>query len=212
MYRLDIGFTDLFNTQLVTTVNYTSIVNLHNLQSQPSLVVSWQRIYNSLTLTIHSKCHCTTAYMISSLRSLVLSFTNAVPILNHLFSISLSQETLSNNFSVGLGSSLYSHGADPTENKIFVAKAQQYFYCCLRIRCRGNVISESLPSNKRLLWLHYSGFQASCHNINRHVARMWEMKNDTKFIRNKENRRGRHLIDSYANGRITQVLRESLLE
>jgi hypothetical protein len=25
--------------------------------------------------------------------------------------------------------------------------------------------TESLPSNERLLWFHYSDFQASCHNI-----------------------------------------------
>jgi hypothetical protein len=31
--------------------------------------------------------------------------------------------------------------------------------------CRGNVCTEPLPSNDRLLWLHYSVFQASCHNI-----------------------------------------------
>jgi hypothetical protein len=28
------------------------------------------------------------------------------------------------------------------------------------IRCSGNVITEPLLSNGRLLWLHYSGFQA----------------------------------------------------
>jgi hypothetical protein len=42
---------------------------------------------------------------------------------------------------------------------------QQYLYCCLRIRCSGNVFTEPLPSNERLLWLHYSGLQASCHNM-----------------------------------------------
>jgi hypothetical protein len=29
---------------------------------------------------------------------------------------------------------------------------------------RGNVFTESLPSNGCLLWLHYSGFRASCHD------------------------------------------------
>jgi hypothetical protein len=37
--------------------------------------------------------------------------------------------------------------------------------CCLCIRCRGNMFTESLPSNERLFWLHYCGFRASCHNI-----------------------------------------------
>jgi hypothetical protein len=36
---------------------------------------------------------------------------------------------------------------------------------CLRIRCRGNIFTDSLPSNEPLLWLHYSGFRASYHSI-----------------------------------------------
>jgi hypothetical protein len=35
----------------------------------------------------------------------------------------------------------------------------------LLIRCRWNVFIESLPSNEQLLWLRYSGFQASCHIV-----------------------------------------------
>jgi hypothetical protein len=34
-------------------------------------------------------------------------------------------------------------------------------FFCVRIRCRGNVFTEPLPSNDNLFWLHYSGFQAS---------------------------------------------------
>jgi hypothetical protein len=30
---------------------------------------------------------------------------------------------------------------------------------------RGNAFTEPLPSNIHLLWFHYSGLQASCHNI-----------------------------------------------
>jgi hypothetical protein len=29
---------------------------------------------------------------------------------------------------------------------------------------RGNMFVEPLPSDVRLVWLHYFGFQASCHN------------------------------------------------
>jgi hypothetical protein len=43
---------------------------------------------------------------------------------------------------------------------------QQYLYCCLSIRCSGNVFTEPLPSSERLLWLHCSDFQATCHNTN----------------------------------------------
>jgi hypothetical protein len=34
----------------------------------------------------------------------------------------------------------------------------------IAICCNGNIITEPLSSNKRLFRLHYSGFQASCHN------------------------------------------------
>jgi hypothetical protein len=33
----------------------------------------------------------------------------------------------------------------------------------LCICCRRHLFIESLPSNGRVLWLHYSGLQASCH-------------------------------------------------
>jgi hypothetical protein len=29
---------------------------------------------------------------------------------------------------------------------------------CLCIRCRGKMVTEQLPSNGRLFWVHYSGF------------------------------------------------------
>jgi hypothetical protein len=44
-------------------------------------------------------------------------------------------------------------------------RMQQFLCSCLRIRCRGNMFTEPLSSNKHILWLHYSGLQASCHNI-----------------------------------------------
>jgi hypothetical protein len=34
------------------------------------------------------------------------------------------------------------------------------FCIAARVYFRGKLFTESLPSNKRLLWLHYSGFQA----------------------------------------------------
>jgi hypothetical protein len=92
------------------------------------------------------------------------SLTPLLPsLLNHLRLP--SQEIPSIIISSGLGSSLYSLGSDPKENAVSIVTVQQYFDCCLRIRYRGNLFIESLPSNERLLWLRYSGFQASCHNI-----------------------------------------------
>jgi hypothetical protein len=46
-----------------------------------------------------------------------------------------------------------------------VFRAPLLFDCCLRIRCRGNVFTESLPSNERLFCLHYSGCRTSCHSM-----------------------------------------------
>jgi hypothetical protein len=60
-----------------------------------------------------------------------------------------------------LNSSRYIASGGRTENTVI----QQYLNCCLFIRCRGNVFPETLPSNERLLWLHYSGFRGSCHNM-----------------------------------------------
>jgi hypothetical protein len=60
--------------------------------------------------------------------------------------------------SAGLGSSLCSLGADPTENTISKSTS-------IVGRFRGNVFTKPLPSNGRFLWLHYSGLQGSCHNI-----------------------------------------------
>jgi hypothetical protein len=44
-------------------------------------------------------------------------------------------------------------------------RSQQCLHCCFRIRCHGNLFTKPLPSNGRLLRLHYSGLQASCHYI-----------------------------------------------
>jgi hypothetical protein len=40
-----------------------------------------------------------------------------------------------------------------------------FFLCCVLIRFRGNVFTELLSSNWRLLWFYYSSFRASCHII-----------------------------------------------
>jgi hypothetical protein len=84
----------------------------------------------------------------------------------------ISRDSLNYYSSTGLGSSLYSLGGDLTENAVSIVVAQQYLDCCLRICCRWNMFTEPLLSDESLLWLHYSGFQASCHNILDYVT-LW---------------------------------------
>jgi hypothetical protein len=108
--------------------------------------------------------------------------TNLLPSLLSLLRLP-SQESSSIITSAGLESSLHSLGTYPTENTVTIVIAQQYLDCCSFIRYRGNLFTGSLPSNERLLWLRYSGFQASCHNTliptfrakncNCSISRLW---------------------------------------
>jgi hypothetical protein len=68
--------------------------------------------------------------------------------------------TADSQLTVGLGSSLYSLEVGPTEKAASIIIFQQYFDCCLHIICRGNVFTEPLLSNERLLWLHYPAFRS----------------------------------------------------
>jgi hypothetical protein len=52
------------------------------------------------------------------------------------------------------------HGPRRKRNLSIVRKA-----CLQRIRCCGDVFTESLPSNERLFLLHYSDFRTSCYNM-----------------------------------------------
>jgi hypothetical protein len=46
-------------------------------------------------------------------------------------------------------------------------RQRKLFDCCLRICCRGNVFTESLPGNIPALWFNYSGFLTSWSQHNR---------------------------------------------
>jgi hypothetical protein len=64
--------------------------------------------------------------------------------------------------------SLCNIGTDCTENTASNSfSVVPFMYLLLRscIGCCGNVFTEPLPSNRRLLWFCYSGFQQTCHNI-----------------------------------------------
>jgi hypothetical protein len=170
-----IGLDDWIYWHLIhTTRNYRQLQHYcwfphykslgHAESSQSSLVVSWKRIYNSLTVTI--------THMKSSFHIIISFFPS---ILKHL-RLS-SQDTPSILIPSGLGSSLYSLGADPQKTPSPI-NSPTVIEACLLCRCIETAIlrllfayslprefAVSLPSNGRLLWFHCFGFQASCHNI-----------------------------------------------
>jgi hypothetical protein len=132
------------------------------MSSQSSLVVSWQRIYTSLTVT--------TVHIKYSFQSWTSKSTELVAISSQSSSTAVSRDSL--NYSS------YSLGTDQPENIVSIVIAQQYLDCWLLIRCSGNVSTESLPSNKRLLWLrYYSGFQGrhvKIYSLSRTFLTAWQ--------------------------------------
>jgi hypothetical protein len=57
-----------------------------------------------------------------------------------------------------LRSSLYNLGVD-------LQKTPSLNNSSIVGRCRWNVFTDQLPSNGRLLWFNYSGYQATCHSM-----------------------------------------------
>jgi hypothetical protein len=155
-------------TSLVTTSN-TALFLIYTLYSSPlhtlygsqsSLVVSWQRIYNSLIVTtayIKSPHHSWTykSHAKSSLHRLTFNLSH--------FRL-LSQGTSSILFSrpwilviqpqVGPNSKHRFHRYSST--------IPQFLLACSLPR---EPVHRVVACNKCLLWLRYSGFQASCHII-----------------------------------------------
>jgi hypothetical protein len=76
--------------------------------------------------------------------------------------------------------------------------SQQFLYCCLSICYRGNLFTEPLRSNERLLWLNYPGHQTSCNNMDKSYLRSgrinWVKKENTTT---KEKHQNSLLIASY---------------
>lgn len=54
--------------------------------------------------------------------------------------------------------SIHTRGSFPGRKSVR-AHLKHRIYCCVRIRCQGNVFTEPLISNGRLFRLHYPGFQ-----------------------------------------------------
>jgi hypothetical protein len=151
------------------TVTHTRILSLHQSHSGNGFQYS---NYTSLTVTathVKSSFHS---------RTLATQLNSLPSLLNHRRLP--SQESPSIIISGGLGSSLYTLGAAPRENTVFY----QSLYCSLRIRCRGNLFTESLSSNECLFWL--SGVMSQYKNwwklskeneYTKQIKKMWDKYN-----------------------------------
>jgi hypothetical protein len=151
---------DHLYTQLVTTS--TAVLSLiYTLYSSPwhtdrfsgftscILATDFNTVV-TLCLYCLSHCNCSTQEVFPTQPNSFLAVSS------DSFSTAISSDSLS--------SSRYIAWAR-THRKLLFYRYQQYPISQLLIRCRENVFTETLPENKRLLWLDYFGFRASCHKI-----------------------------------------------
>jgi hypothetical protein len=61
-------------------------------------------------------------------------------------------------------------------------RLQRFLNCCVRIRCRGNVLTETFPSKGNFFQLWTSGFQAVCHNKAKYAAINWIWTFECKWL------------------------------
>jgi hypothetical protein len=170
-YGFDIGFIDHLEIQAVTALPlistlYSSPQHLLSLL-QPAVSspdVPWQRLLKVEILEL------------PALRSFLrrLSFRTACQLFPRLNWIAMSsQPSLQSSTALSTTKPLLSSFMTVSHGLNRKHHSQQFLYCWLRIQCRRNLFAEPLPSNGRLLMLHYSSLQASCHNI---FNMQWEPK------------------------------------
>jgi hypothetical protein len=167
-----IGFINTLYIQLGTPCNYSAISDLYTLQFTVThalefLVFTSRILATDFHTVVISVCHCST-------HEVFFAQSNSLLAISSQSTSTVLSRTLPSSNSSCVKSSLYSLEADPQKTPLplllrrrvysTTAYQQKFFDCCLRIRCRGNVFTEHLPSNGRLLWFHYSGFRASYHS------------------------------------------------
>jgi hypothetical protein len=162
-----IGWLDLlyFYTQLVTTCIYSAIADLHTLQFTVThtlgISVFTSRIlatkFNSLVVTAHSKCHCTIAYMKSSIHNLI-STNSLLSLLKHPAELNCTQHSTNSQLFPQLAWGLRYIASGPTPQKTpfvtnssIVAHVFTVAGTCLPSRCLAmNIYSGStIPAFRR---------------------------------------------------------------
>jgi hypothetical protein len=124
------------------------------------------RAYDQISITVRQLRVCWCGALSLSDESTGLSFTTAADprqCSHSLMRIPLDSCPYFTVADLRLPSELFFittlHGPRRKHSSSIVVKAC-LLDCCLQIRCRGNVFTESLPSNVRLFWLRYFGFRA----------------------------------------------------
>jgi hypothetical protein len=140
--------------------------------SQSSLVVSWQRVYYSLTVTSNkewSHFHS----LIPFLPLFCNCRLNSIPLLPIKQSgVSKLDSSLNGLVAPVVFKVTPRHGPRRKERLLLkrsvyraVAWQRKLLDCYLHVSWRGNIFTESLPNNERLYWSRYTGFRASCHSM-----------------------------------------------
>jgi hypothetical protein len=200
-----IGFIDTLFTQLGTTGNYTAIANLHTLQFTVTYALGSSVFTSRILVTDLSQSHCHfKSHMKSSFHRLIpflplfcncqfrrLDLIQLLCSQAHVLADWRLETRLAYDFWNELFFITTLHGPRGKHSLSIVGNAclqrrciTTEVNCCLRIRCRGFVFTESFPSNERLFWLRYSGFRASCHNIFNSIFRIISTDSFFQFITN----------------------------
>jgi hypothetical protein len=135
---------------LLTTLTYSSslrVIERHRWSPRFTVhryalgfsVVSWQRIL--IPYLYKSYCNCSTYEAFFSQQHSCISSQSSSSAVSRCSFIT----------SVGLGSSLYSLGVDPTENTVYIITVPQYLDCCLFVAAGTCLSSRCLAKNVQSL-------------------------------------------------------------
>jgi hypothetical protein len=133
-FGLGIGFTDHLYTRFGTTNSYSAIANIQTLQ-----IARAHSKFLPACCVFTSLCLVTSSNSGDSSASALRSSLNGCSLPTKLF----SSQTPVQNWLGYPSFLLYNSSARPAQTTSF--------FCCMRIRCRGNVFTEPFPNSGRLL-------------------------------------------------------------